>query len=86
MKTRHLTPPEFSQMLWDEFGIKRTPDTLAKLRCIGGSPPFVKCNRNVLYPVEAGREWALSLLSSVMRSTSEPAFRSRATPQPSEVR
>lgn len=70
---RNLTPAEFSALLWEEFRIRRTVDTLAKLRCIGGSAPFVKCNRAVLYPSDTGREWARSLLSPPKRSTSDTA-------------
>ena len=69
----YLTPAEFSTLLWDEFRIKRTVDTLAKLRCVGGSAPFLKCNRSILYPDDTGREWARSLLSPIMRSTSDRA-------------
>jgi hypothetical protein len=68
---RHLTPPEFSSLLWDEYRIKRTVDTLAKLRCIGGSAPFIKAGRAVLYPEQPGRAWALALLSPLKTSTSD---------------
>ena len=68
---RYLTPIEFSTLLWEEFRIKRTVDTLAKLRCVGGSAPFVKANRAVLYPENSGRDWAASLLSSPKSSTSD---------------
>lgn len=68
---KYLTPDEFVALLWAEFRIRRSTKTLAKLRCIGGSAPFVKANRAVLYPVDTAREWGRSLLSSPMMSTSD---------------
>lgn len=71
----NLNPKEASQLLSDEFGIRRTPATLAKLRCIGGSAPFIKAGRAVLYPDALLRAWAGSLLSAPMNSTSEAQSR-----------
>lgn len=68
---RYLTPAEFSALLWEEYRIKRTVDTLAKLRCIGGSAPFTKAGRAVIYPEQPGREWALALLSPLKTSTTD---------------
>lgn len=66
----NLTPALACQLLNEEFGIKRTPATLAKLRCVGGSPIFLKANRAVLYPRESLRDWARLLLSPPKHSTS----------------
>jgi len=71
---RNLTPAEFSEMLRTDYGVKRTVDTLAKIRCVtSNGPQFIKAGRSVLYPEDMGREWAESLLSAPMRSTSEAA-------------
>lgn len=72
MSVRNLTPPEFSSILWEEYRISLTPNTLAKIRCLrSDGPPFVRVGRNIRYPEEPGREWALSQISPPRRSTSE---------------
>ena len=67
----NLSPDLACKLLADEFGIKRTPGTLAKLRCLGGSAVFLKAGRAVLYPEDSLRDWARSLLSAPKRSTSD---------------
>lgn len=67
----NLPPNRACDLLSEEFGIRRTPSTLAKLRCIGGSPVFLKAGRAVLYPEDALRDWARSLLSAPRRNTSD---------------
>lgn len=50
------------------IGVKRTPATLAKLACVGGSgPPFVHRGRSVFYPRKALREWGASQLTIIHR-------------------
>jgi hypothetical protein len=65
-------PPEASEYLRNQWGIKRTPATLAKLRSIrSNGPVFLKANRNVLYPRTGLDEYAATLLSTPRRSTSD---------------
>ena len=60
--------------LHDEYGIKRSPAYLAKLRVVGGGPEYVKIgNRDVAYTEPALDRHAESLISAPMRSTSEAA-------------
>ena len=72
-KTRRLRRKEASAYLRDEWGIIRTPNTLAKLATIGGGPPFEKDGRFPLHTEEGLDEWARAQLSPVVRSTAELA-------------
>ncbi len=71
----NLPPNLACQLLSREFGITRAPVTLAKLRCNGGGPEFLKIGRAVLYPEGALREWAYSMLSGPMRNTTDAGSR-----------
>jgi hypothetical protein len=71
LKLSNLSPNLACQLLNDEFGIRRTPATMAKLRCLGGSPEYQKAGRAVLYSENALREWAHSMLSAPRRNTSD---------------
>ena len=66
-----LPPPAASRLLRDEFGVSRTPATLAKQRVTGGGPPFRKLNRAVLYAPADLRAWANAALEIIRRSTSD---------------
>lgn len=68
---RNLTPSLACEYLLEQHGIKRTPATLAKLRCMGGSPQYFKAGRYVLYPMDALEDWAQELLGQLRHSTSE---------------
>jgi hypothetical protein len=69
-----LTPPETCKFLLDEYGIKRTPATLAKQRVIGGNaPPFHKLNRSIYYSVADLRDWVTTALGTCRRTTSNCA-------------
>lgn len=46
------------------------PQTLNKLRCTGGGPPYYKHTRRVVYPVAGLKEW---LEQRLRRNTSESA-------------
>ncbi len=72
-KTRRLRRKEASAYLRDEWGIIRTPKTLAKLATIGGGPPFEKDGRFPLYTPPLLDTWARSQLSPVVHSTAELA-------------
>ena len=63
---------EHLQSKWG-FG---TPGSLSKLSCTGGGPRFRKLGRMVFYTAADLDEWAESLLSAPVSSTSElPAKR-----------
>jgi hypothetical protein len=66
----NLTPPEASDYLEKTYNIRRKPPTLAKLRCIGGSPRFFKAGHGILYPENGLDEWAIELLGDLRDSTS----------------
>ena len=72
-KTRRLRRNEASAYLRDEWGISRTPKTLAKLATIGGGPPFEKDGRFPLYTPPMLDIWARSQLSPLVHSTAELA-------------
>lgn len=44
------------------WAIRRTPKTLAKLRCVGGGPAFQKAGRDVIYTRVALDGWALGIM------------------------
>jgi hypothetical protein len=68
----NLSPAEASEYLLQAHGISRKPATLAKIRCVSSDGPvFIKANRTVLYPRPGLDEYARSLLSPPMRSTSD---------------
>ena len=71
MSDSFLPPRGACRLLFEEFGIKRAPATLAKLRVVGGSPPFRKVNRAVLYAASDLRTWASAALSIKHNSTSD---------------
>jgi hypothetical protein len=68
---RPLDRREASQYLLEKYGIRRSPNTLAKLACIGGGPVFCKVNRAVLYQPPWLDTYAAEITSGPMRSTSE---------------
>ena len=72
-KTRRLRRKEASTYLGCEWGISRTPATLAKLATIGGGPPFEKDGRFPLYTPPVLDTWARAQLSPLVHSTAELA-------------
>ncbi len=68
---RPLRRAEASEYLKYKWGIDRAPSTLAKLATLGGGPRFRRANRIPLYPPEFLDEWACSILSPPMTSTSD---------------
>ncbi len=55
-------------------GVRRTENTLAKLRVIGGGPEFRRIGgRDVAYEESALDAWVEALVSKPLRSTSEAA-------------
>jgi hypothetical protein len=71
MLSSNLTPAEASIYLLERWGIRRSPQTLAKLRCLGGSPNFFKAGRAILYPSDGLDSWAITLLGEQVSSTSQ---------------
>ena len=69
--TRRLRRKEASEYLKEVWGIERATATLAKLATIGGGTKFQKANRIPLYTPEFLDEWARSILSPPMTSTSD---------------
>jgi hypothetical protein len=71
-KTQFLRPPAAAEYLRARYG-HGSSKTLAKLRCIGGGPPFRRIGRIIVYEPPGLDEWALSRMSAPLRSTSEAA-------------
>ena len=69
--TRPLTRREASTYLFERYGIKRSPNTLAKYAVIGGGPTYRKAGCAALYQSTDLDEWAAEITSQPVRSTSE---------------
>ena len=66
-----LTTDRASEKL-AELGIKRSPATLRKLRCIGGGPPYRIFSGRPYYTDDDLVAWIEEGLSAPRRSSSEP--------------
>ena len=77
-KIRRLRRKEASAYLRREWGISRTPTTLAKLATIGGGPEFEKDGRFPLYTEDGLDAWARSQLTPPVKSTAELAQKKSA--------
>jgi hypothetical protein len=66
--TQYLRPPQAATFLRENFGFG-APRTLAKLRVLGGGPPFRKIGRLVVYDPSDLMAWAGSKLSGPCRSS-----------------
>ena len=72
MKTiRYQSRKAASAYLFEAWGLKRSPNYLAKLAVIGGGPPFRKAGRAPLYTTDDLDAWAVSLIGPRVGSTSE---------------
>ena len=60
-----------SLYLMEKWGLKRSPNYLAKLAVVGGGPAFRKANRDPLYADEDLDAGASELIGPRVRSTSE---------------
>ena len=60
-----------SEYLKLRHGIKRSPQTLAKYRSLGGGPKFRRAGREITYELEHLDEYAGQILGEVVSSTSE---------------
>lgn len=70
-----FTTQELSKFLWDEYRIQRSAMRLARLRYIGGGPPFVRDGVQVRYPLPLARRWAKGQLGTPVQSTGEETTR-----------
>ena len=68
---RPLRRAEAADYLLEIHGISRTVGTLAKLAVIGGGPRFRVAGRTPLYAPDDLDAWADSIISPLVRSTSE---------------
>jgi hypothetical protein len=66
---RPLSRREASQYLLEQYGIRRSPGTLAKYACVGGGPVFRRAGRDVIYDRQALDAYANKITSPPMRST-----------------
>ena len=66
---QYLSPFQAADFLAQRgLGVART--TLAKLRCLGGGPPFHRYGRKILYRPDEILEWADQRISQSHLSTS----------------
>jgi hypothetical protein len=72
---RPLNRREASAYLFEKYGHRFAPSTLAKFACVGGGPEFRKVRRSVIYDVAALDAFAGEITSAAARSTAEHAQR-----------
>jgi hypothetical protein len=72
-KFRLIQRKEAAAYLLNEWGITRTPKTLAKYATVGGGPPFRMDGKNALYKSADLDVYATSILSPLVNSTAELA-------------
>ncbi len=68
---RRLRRSEAATYLLETHGIRRAVGTLAKLAVVGGGPRFRVAGRTPLYAPDDLDAWANSIISPLVRSTSE---------------
>ena len=68
---RLLRRTRASQYLYDQWGIERSPATLAKYAVFGGGPKFHKAGRWPLYDPDELDRWAAELIGRPIASTSD---------------
>ena len=72
MADRHFRPNDACRFLQDEFGIRRSPGTLAKARCWGGdAPKFRRLGRSIYYAECDLKAWAERALGTTYRNTGD---------------
>src|SRR6266576_2802580 len=71
-----------SRYLEDEWGLKRSPNYLAKLAVVGGGPAFRKANRIPLYTDEDLDAYAEGVIGPRVHSTSELKLNNSRKPKP----
>jgi hypothetical protein len=73
LTTDRLPPQAASQYLSDTHGIANSVDTLARYRCVGTGPEFIRIGRAIRYGRAALDAYARRITSPVMRSTHQVA-------------
>lgn len=53
----YLNQTEAAAHCSEKYGLKISPKTLEKKRCIGGGPPFHKFGNKAVYSVAALEQW-----------------------------
>jgi hypothetical protein len=74
LTTDRLPPQAASQYLSDTHGIANSVDTLARHRCVGTGPEFIRIGRAIRYSRAALDAYARRITSPLMRSTRELAM------------
>lgn len=73
--TNHSQHPlrrsEASAYMFERYGIRRSPDTLAKLAVIGGGPLFFRVGRYPFYSPADLDAWVASFTSEKVHTTKE---------------
>lgn len=73
MQDRYYTRKEAADYLTDERGLPISKNTLQKMACIGGGPPYRVFGARSVYTAGDLDAWADSKLTAPRRSTSELA-------------
>jgi hypothetical protein len=71
MTPRYLTPKEASRYINTKYGVSRSPNTLAKLRSMGGSPAYYTIGRHIYYLPQDLDEWIVVRILGHRTSTSD---------------
>lgn len=66
-----LQRDDVSRHLWDAWGMRVAPATLAKLASSGGGPKFHKVGRTPIYPLDEVNAWARKRLGPLLSSASD---------------
>jgi hypothetical protein len=81
MNTALHSPRDAARRL-AELGAPRSIPTLARYRCRGGGPEFIKVGRDIKYPDDRLVAYARRITSPLMASNHVPAAIEPAEPQP----
>jgi hypothetical protein len=69
--SKYLRRKDASAYLLATWGLKRSPNYLAKLAVVGGGPAFHKGGRDPLYAPSDLDGWATDIIGPRMHSTSD---------------
>ena len=75
--TKFLRRIEAARYLCEEWGIPRSPKTLAKHAVTGGGPAFRRAGRVPLYDIKDLDDWAREVLSPPATTTAQHDARNR---------
>jgi len=68
METRYLNTREAAAHIRDK-GLPCSPNTLTKLRCVGGGPKFYSFGRRIIYTEPTLDEWIVERLGEAKSNT-----------------